>query len=150
MLDKNGIEIKTGDVVRITGAYFKTDNALYFVEHSVGDPDWCGKDNCLLKIKRNGELSKAKNSTCYWPIMVTVSGYENRLIARVWNNDHAQIEIVEGIDKTHIAEYFKDRAQQCDKWIERYTWDFGADSNSVKEQEQYKAFYESVVARLEV
>lgn len=28
MLDKNGIEIKTGDIVRITGAYFKTDNAV--------------------------------------------------------------------------------------------------------------------------
>ena len=69
--------------------------------------------------------------------------------AKVWNNEHAQIEIVEGIDKTHIAEYFRDRAQQCDKWIERYTWDFGADSNSVKEQEQYKGFYNSVVARLE-
>lgn len=76
MLDKNGIEIKTGDVVRITGAYFKTDNALYFVEHSDGDPDWCGKDHCLLKIKRNGELSKAKNAVCFWPIMVTVNGYE--------------------------------------------------------------------------
>ena len=29
MLDKNGIEIKTGDVVEITGAYFKNDNGLY-------------------------------------------------------------------------------------------------------------------------
>lgn len=150
MLDKNGIEIKTGDVVRITGAYFKTDNALYFVEHSDGDPDWCGKDHCLLKIKRNGELSKAKNAVCFWPIMVTVNGYEKYTTAKVWNNEHAQIEIVEGIDKTHIAEYFRDRAQQCDKRIELYTWDFGADSNSVKEQEQYKGFYNSVVERLEV
>lgn len=150
MLDKNGIEIKTGDVVRITGAYFKTDNALYFVEHSDGDPDRCGKDHCLLKIKRNGELSKAKNAVCFWQIMVTVNGYEKYTTAKLWNKEHAQIEIVEGIDKTHIAEYFRDRAQQCDKWIERYTWDFGADSNSVKEQEQYKGFYNSVVARLEV
>ena len=99
MLDKNGIEIKTGDIVRITGAYFKTDNALYFVEHSDGDPDWCGKDHCLLKIKRNGELSKAKNSTCFWPIMVTVNGYEKYTTAKLWNKEHAQIEIVEGIDK---------------------------------------------------
>ena len=38
MLDKNGIEIKTGDVVEITGAYFKNDNGLYFVERSAGDP----------------------------------------------------------------------------------------------------------------
>lgn len=29
MLDKNGIEIKTGDVVRITGAYFTTRSTLW-------------------------------------------------------------------------------------------------------------------------
>lgn len=149
MLDKNGIEIKTGDIVRITGTYFKTDNALYFVEHSDGDPDWCGKDHCLLKIKRNGELSKAKNSTCFWPIMVTVNGYEKYTTAKLWNKEHAQIEIVEGIDKAHIAEYFRDQSQQCDKWIERYSWDFGENSRSVNDQKQYKAFYDSVVARLE-
>lgn len=150
MLDKNGIEIKTGDIVRITGAYFKTDNALYFVEHSDGDPDWCGKDHCLLKIKRNGELSKAKNSTCFWPIMVTVNGYEKYTTAKLWNKEHAQIEIVEGINKAHIAEYFRSQSQQCDKWIERYSWDFGENSRSVNDQKQYKAFYDSVVARLEV
>ena len=150
MLDNNGIEIKTGDVVRITGSYFKTDNALYFVEHSGGDPDWCGSDHCLLKIKRNGELSKAKNAICFWPIMVTVNGYEKFTTAKLWNKEHAQIEIVEGIDAAHIAEYFRDRAQQCDKWIERYTLDFGAESDSVKEQQQYKAFYNSVIERLEV
>lgn len=129
MLDKNGIEIKTGDIVRITGAYFKTDNALYFVEHSDGDPDWCGKDHCLLKIKRNG--------------------YEKYTTAKLWNKEHAQIEIVEGIDKAHIAEYFRSQSQQCDKWIERYSWDFGENSRSVNDQKQYKAFYDSVVARLE-
>lgn len=33
MFDKNGHEIKTGDIVEITGAYFKNDNGLYFVEY---------------------------------------------------------------------------------------------------------------------
>ena len=30
MRDRNGIEIKSGDVVRISNAYFKNDNGLYF------------------------------------------------------------------------------------------------------------------------
>lgn len=109
-----------------------------------------GIDGYIELVQLPNELDKARNAVCFWPIMVTVNGYEKYTTAKLWNKEHAQIEIVEGIDKTHIAEYFRDRAQQCDKWIERYTWDFGADSNSVKEQEQYKAFYESVVARLEV
>lgn len=43
MLDKNGVEIKTGDIVEISGAYFKNDNGLYFVTHSPGDPTWSGR-----------------------------------------------------------------------------------------------------------
>lgn len=34
MTDKNNRTMKTGDVVEITGAYFKNDNGLYFVEHT--------------------------------------------------------------------------------------------------------------------
>ena len=29
MLDKNGVEICTGQVVKVTGAFFKNDNGLY-------------------------------------------------------------------------------------------------------------------------
>lgn len=149
MLDKNGIEIKTGDVVRITGAYFKTDNALYFVEHSAGDPNWCSKDYCLLRLKRNGELSKAKNSTCFWPIMVTVSGYEKYITAKMWNEEHARIEVINDINKTHLVEYFKQMVQHCDGCIEQLTWNFGENYQSVKDYQRDKTFYESVVARLE-
>ena len=49
MLDKNGIEIKTGDIVEVAGAFFKNDNGLYFVEHSPGDPSWSGQDHCLKR-----------------------------------------------------------------------------------------------------
>lgn len=38
MTDKNNVEIKAGDIVEITGAYFKHDNAIYFVEHIPGAP----------------------------------------------------------------------------------------------------------------
>ena len=61
MTDKNGVEIKTGMVVRISGAYFKKDNGLYYVDSSPGDPSWCGKDHCLRKITRKGEISKSND-----------------------------------------------------------------------------------------
>ena len=68
MLDKNGMEIKTGMVVEIRGAFFKNDNGLYFVEHSAGDPDWCGSDHSLRKISKRGKISQAKHNLCFWPI----------------------------------------------------------------------------------
>ena len=34
MVDKNGVEMKTGDVVLISGAFFKNDNGLWFIERS--------------------------------------------------------------------------------------------------------------------
>lgn len=46
-MDKNGKEIKTGDIVKIEGGYFKADNGLFRVEHAPGDPNWLGKDWCL-------------------------------------------------------------------------------------------------------
>ena len=57
MLDMNNVEIKTGDVVEISGAYFKNHNGLYFVEHSAGDPGWSGSDHSLRKISKTGKLT---------------------------------------------------------------------------------------------
>lgn len=59
MLDKNGVEIKTGDVVEIRGAYFKNDNGFWWAENSAGDPNWTGKDYSLRKISKTGKISKA-------------------------------------------------------------------------------------------
>ena len=55
MQDKNGIEMKTGDIVEITGAYFKNDNGLYFIDCSPGDPNWCGSDYSLKRISKSGK-----------------------------------------------------------------------------------------------
>ena len=34
MFDKSGVEIRTGQVVKVTGAFFKNDNGRYFVDNS--------------------------------------------------------------------------------------------------------------------
>lgn len=93
MLDKNGVEIKTGDIVEISGAYFKNDNGLYFVTHSPGDPTWSGRDYSLKRISKYGKISKAKYNLCFWPISVFVSDRFKAAQATSWNREHATIEV---------------------------------------------------------
>ena len=108
MLDKNGKEMVTGCVVEIKNAYFKTDNGLYFVEKSPEELGWLGSDYCLLKLKRNGQLSTAKKNICFWPIMSFVSDRMKSIEANAWNKEHATIEVRTDIDRQYIKEYFKE------------------------------------------
>ena len=144
MTDKNNRTMKTGDVVEITGAYFKNDNGLYFVEHSAGDPNWSGHDHCLRRIKRNGELSTAKDNICFWPIHAFVNSRDKRAAANQWNREHAEIEIKHFPNTAHIAKFFADEADSLDVTIKRYTWDFGKDCQTVKDTKEIQAFYRSV------
>ena len=93
MLDKNGKEIKTGDIVKIEGGYFKADNGTFIVKHSPGDPSWSGSEHCLAKCNKKGIESEAKYSTAFWPLMVTTNSREKRIAARAHNKDHATIEV---------------------------------------------------------
>ena len=144
MTDKNNRTMKTGDVVEITGAYFKNDNGLYFVEHTPGDPNWSGRDHCLRRVKRNGELSTAKDNICFWPISVYVNSRDKRAAANQWNQEHAEIEIKTFPHTEHIAAYFADEADSLDATIKRYTWDFGEDCQTVKDAKETQAFYRSI------
>lgn len=94
MTDKNGIEIKTGDIVMITGGFFKADNGYFVVTHSPGDANWCGRDHGLCRCSKTGKLSTGKYRTAFWPLMVTVSGYWKRIEAKEHNAKNAQIEVV--------------------------------------------------------
>lgn len=148
MTDKNNRTMKTGDVVEITGAYFKNDNGLYFVEHTPGDPNWSGRDHCLRRIKRNGELSTAKDNICFWPIHAFVNSRDKQAAANQWNREHAEIEIKTFPHTEHIAAYFADEADSLDVTIKRYTWDFGEDCQTVKDTKETQAFYRSVAGGL--
>lgn len=93
-MDKNGREIKTGDIVKIEGGYFKADNGTFKVMHSPGDENWTGKDWCLYRVNKDGSISNGKYKTAFWPLMVTVSGREKGIIARQHNREHATIEVI--------------------------------------------------------
>ena len=144
MTDKNNRPMKTGDVVEITGAYFKNDNGLYFVEHTPGDPNWSGRDHCLRRIKRNGELSTAKDNLCFWPISAFVNSRDKRAAANQWNQEHAEIEIKTFPNTAHIAAFFTAEADSLNATIKRYTWDFGEDCQTVQDTKETQAFYRSV------
>lgn len=127
MTDKNNVEIKAGDIVEITGAYFKHDNALYFVEHIPGDPGWIGGDICLHMIGKSGKLSSAKYATAFWPLKAYVSNRVKAAQARIWNKEHAQIEVRTDIDQSFVAEWFRKAADDLSVTIEWNKLHFGED-----------------------
>lgn len=128
MKDRNGREIRTGDVVRISNAYFKNDNGLYYVDRSPGDPSWLGNDYSLRKIRRDGTFSVAKYSVAFWPLTAFCSNREKNLMAREWNKEHAEIEIIDTVDRTTIRNHFLEEAEQITQGLERKGWDYGKHS----------------------
>ena len=144
MLDKNGVEILTGMVVEITGAYFKNDNGFWFVENSPGDPSWCSSDHCLKTISKAGKVSVAKHNLCFWPIGVFVSDRCKRAEAVRWNREHAQIEVKKIKNVAEVVAFFEGQAEVMD---ERISWDvrrFGGDHPDVKRERETKAHYLAV------
>ena len=147
MTDKNGKELKTGMVVRITGAYFKADNGLYYIDNSPGDASWCGKDYSLHAITRKGEI-KQKSRICFWPLMSFVNDREKTAIANEWNGKNAQIEVVRIDNMQHIKAKFEEKAENMWIRIQREIWDWGEDSEAVKRDRAIMDHYNNVAARL--
>lgn len=144
MLDKNGVELRAGQVVEITGAYFKNDNGFWFVEKAPGDPSWIGSECCLKKISKTGKVSTAKRNICFWPICVCVSDRFKSAEARRWNRDHAQIEVKVIQNMAGVAAHFEGLAEVED---ERITWEarhFGEDHPEVARLRETKAHYLAV------
>lgn len=148
MLDKNGIEIKTGQIVEISGAYFKNDNGLYFVDKAPDDPSWCGRDYSLVKISKKGKISTAKRNLCFWPISVFVSDPWKRAAANEWNAKNATIEVKDGINRSEVKAHFSKEANSMDKYIERLTWDWGTDHPEVIRNKEIQAHYKTVAASI--
>ena len=98
MIDKNGVAMKTGDLVVITGGFFKADNGCFVVTHSPGDENWCGRDHALCRCSKKGKMSIGKYRTAFWPLMVTINDHWKRLEAKAWNEENAQIEVVGHVD----------------------------------------------------
>ena len=95
MLDKNGIELKVGQVVKVQGGFFKADNGTFRVAHAPGNENWCGSDYSLRKVNsKTHEDSSSKGSVAFWPLMITVNSREKRFEAKEHNAKHATIEVI--------------------------------------------------------
>ena len=150
MLDKNGVEIKSGDIVEITGAFFKNDNGLYFVESSPGDPSWSGTDYCLKKISKAGKISTAKYNICFWPITAFVSDRAKTAKARRWNREHAAIEVKEPLkDMGAVAAFFQRKADNLAEEISRLTRLWGENAEGVQRMKTSQTHYEAVAHFIE-
>lgn len=125
MQDRNGREIETGMVVRVSGAYFTGDNGLYLCTHNVGDPGWTGTRACLHKIGKRGKLSKTKGATNFWPLFVTVSDRCKRAEANDYNAEHATIEVVDDVPMDGVREYFKERCFVLETQLHEVCWNYG-------------------------
>lgn len=106
MLDKNGTEIRTGQAVRITGAYHKSYDGLFAVTGSPGDPGWDGPGHGLVRITPGGRISRARHGSSAWPIRPYPDDACLAEAINEWNGEHAAIEVVELPDMAGVARYF--------------------------------------------
>lgn len=148
MTDKNGIEIITGMTVRIENAYCKSDNGLYFVHRSPGDPTWCGRDYSLTKICKNGKPSKSKYNIAFWPLTHYMSDRRKAAEAKAWDKENATIEVVNGIDMQYIIEALQEEHDTLAKQTERQAWDWGEENAHVQQSRKSVAWYEELIERI--
>lgn len=150
MIDKNGVRIKAGDIVRIDGAFFKNDNGLYFVEQDGTNPGYLADDRevTLKKICRNGKISTGKYNICFFPIKAFVNDKMKCAEAIRWNKDHATIEVIYNVDNAAVIEYFETEARnnrECEEWYNMRGYNPEAWGNKYKVVAKY---YEAAAARM--
>lgn len=116
MIDKNGIELRTGQVVEITGGFFKADNGRFVIVHSPGDGGWIGKEYSLRKVSKKNEFSLAKYSIAFWPLTACTNDYLKNIEADEHNAKNAQIEVVGEIANVEIKDEIADYEIQKKHW----------------------------------
>ena len=121
MLDKNGKEIKAGDIVKVSGAYFKKDNGLYFVEQDGTNEAYMSHDEITIyKINRNGKISTGKYNLNFFPLNHYCSDRRKNAEAYEHDKKHCTIEIVDGVDRTEVLERFENEVCQSEESAEWY------------------------------
>lgn len=105
MLDKNGTEIRTGDFVRISGAYFKKNNGTYLVTSASDVPNTTAKTVWLNKVKKSGEL--CLDSCNSLPMCYYCSDRAKNRAAKEHDKEHLRYEVVDDVPTWYAAEHFR-------------------------------------------
>lgn len=145
MKDSNNIEIRTGDIVQISGAYFKTSNGLFYVSDL--DADTASR-LYLHRVKKNGEICVSSASSVQsWPLSSYCSDSRKNYEAKKHNAENAKIEIVSGVNPYYVAEHFKKEADGAQERAEELQTRFG-DTEQVSACKIHAAQYRAVYERL--
>lgn len=148
MMDVNGREIRTGDVVRTSGGFFKNDNGLWFVHNSPGDPSWLGSDYSLRRLNKNGTLSKT-DTIEFWPLMVCVNDPWKRCEAKEWDKKNAKIEVIPFEKTDCIRDHFIEEADMMRGRIDEYAWRWGDDNPEIRRYRETENHLRAVASRLD-
>lgn len=141
-------EFKTGDIVEISGAFFKCDNGLFLVNKSYENPHYnCEKgEYAFLKISKNGKINK--KSCTLFPLRAFVNDAKKRVAANAWNKENVKIKLASVSDKSEVIAHFQEEADNAAASAKNYAWDWGEDSAVVKMEKAAAEFYQGVVDRL--
>lgn len=148
MFDSKNREIRTGDIVQVSGGYFKTSNGLFFVSNLDTE-----KSLWLHRLKKNGEICvSSASSTQNWPLKSYCSDSRKNAEAKKHNAEHAQIEIVDNVNTYHVAEHFRKKADDAKERAENARMGFGDEERAkilTQEEKAYRAICERLSASAE-
>ena len=110
MNDSNGREIRTGDFITISGAYFNSNNGLWLVEHASDAPDYSSDTVWMHKVKKNGELcvDRAGSSTSL-PFGYYCSDRDKNRAAREHDAANLRYAVTDGINTHYAVEHYKEQ-----------------------------------------
>lgn len=145
MKDKNGKEMRTGDIVKVSGAYTKRHNGYFVIEHTPGDVSWLGSDYSLERLKKNGEYSNGSYTTQFWPLSYFSNNREHNAAAREHDSKNATIEIVGNINTEFIIAHFEEESKNSMEQSKVWGWQFGEDSETTKKAVARSEHYKKVV-----
>ena len=151
MLDSNNREIRTGDFLTVSGAYFNTDNGLFLVTEASDAPDYSGDSVYLHRVKKNGELCVNRaGSRSSLPLLHFCNDAKKNRAAHEHDEKYLRYEVVDGINTHYAIEYYKEKIA---RWNERIA-SYRVSSVDWQKEEADKMrgwidYYNAVIERLE-
>ena len=148
LTDKNGREMKTGDIVKIENAFFKNDNGYYFIDRTPGDRSWTGSDYSLKKISKSGKISTAARNIAFWPLWACTNNHDKNAAAREHNKQFATIEIIDDISRAEVVAHFEQEASDQAETAKVYSYRYGEAAEVTKSTFELSAFFKAIADRI--
>ena len=151
MYDSNNREIRTGDFVTVSGAYFKNNNGLWLVTEASDAPDYMGDSVYLHKVKKSGELCvESAGNSMSLPLHYYCSDWKKNAAAKEHDAVNLRYEVTEGVNTHYAAEYYRNKIENFEKRIPQYKcssvqWQ----KDEATKMQGWIEYYTAVVERLE-